>query len=109
MYQNTNPIPFTDHSLVFSMYKISDTSREKMLLHGHSRDIWTREKWARKSPVTAGCKGTAVSCAPFFPLICLPFLIHDTIQWLGSDHWLYTAFNEELWDTLNSGSVVKVL
>lgn len=37
------------------------------------------------------------------------FLIHDTIQWLGSDHWLYTAFNEELWDTLNSGSVVKVL
>lgn len=68
MYQNTNPIPFTDHSLVFSMYKISDTSREKMLLHGHSRDIGTRVKWAGKSPVTAGCKGTAVSvCIDSYP------------------------------------------
>lgn len=42
------------------MYKISDTSREKLLSDENNQDIRTQFKWARKSSAAAGCKGNTV-------------------------------------------------
>ncbi len=96
-------------SYVCHVFKISDTSREKLLSDENHQHVQMQFKWVRKSSVAAGCKGNTVgagSAALMSPMnlenyssltaVCVQLFCHplwgavwQTDMWLKEFHFQY--------------------